>query len=119
MTNCKSFSANAIKIFEKIQPYFPPDPWSNPQWIQEGRVKDNEWYDLRKSDDRSRLIEAERSALGHMAQIKAVAHREKHGSLRGFAKKRFSRAIQHQVELLLLLEDLDFQIESLDFVESV
>jgi hypothetical protein len=42
--DCKKFSPAARQVFEKIKPYFPPDPWGNPKWTKGGKVYDNGWY---------------------------------------------------------------------------
>ena len=117
--DCVELSAKAQEIFARMQPYFPPDPWNTPRWMAEGMVHDNGWYDLRLAADRTRLEEKRRSFIGSMVVTAASSYREKTkvtGSLAGFSDERFSFMIQHEAELLLLLQDLDFQIETGDLV---
>ncbi len=119
-TDCEKFSDNAQKIFEKLQPFFPLDPWQEPQWTAAGKVRPlaSTWYDLRKSSDRRRLEKETITKLGQFAQIQAHIHKEECGSLKGFTHRCFPRSMQNIAELLLILEELDFQIETLDIVES-
>ena len=81
---------------------------------------DNVWHDLRKYETRRRLIGEQISILGAWVELCAEMHRKdrKDGTLRGFTQQHFTRSMQHRAELLLLLRDLDFQIETLDLVES-
>ena len=116
-TNRAKLSPNALRIFKKTKKYYPPDPWGNPRWIVDGRVYINGWLDLCKSEDRKSLMEAKKSLLGHVVELEASSYRNKNGSLKGFNRQCFPRIIQDVAELLLLLNDLDFQIETMDIVE--
>ena len=128
MVDCEKLNPNAQKIFENLKPYFPPNPWKKPCWEPEGRVcpsGNTIWYDLRKSADRNKLIDQERETIGHQTQIAASIHQQNNkcvpngelGWLKDFTFQHFPRSMQHGVELLLLLLDLDFQIETGDIVE--
>ncbi len=115
--DCEELSANARAIFEKIKAYFPPNPWGSPQWTSEGKVFDNGWYDLRKSADRERFLQSKRNTLGYMVQLFASSCRNKLGSLDSFTHVRFSPMMRSQVEPLLLVIDLNFQIETSDLID--
>ncbi|MDO8495265.1 MAG: hypothetical protein Q7S32_01905 [bacterium] len=117
-TDCEKLSPKALEIFEKIQKFYPPTPWSNPRCTPGGMVCDNRWFDLCKSEDRKSLMEGKKSSLGHMVEIQASVYIKKEGSLKRFSRRSFGLMIQNTVELLLLLNDLDFQIETMDIVES-
>ena len=116
--DCKAFSSKAEEIFGKLEPYFPPDPWGKPRWIYGGKVFDNGWYNLCKSKDRMKMIRLKRSLAGYIAEVEAAYYRGRKGSLSGFTRQRFTPLVQNTLELLLLLQDLDFQIETSDFVDS-
>lgn len=117
-TDCKTLTANARKIFERLTAHFPPDPWKNPQWTEEGKVYDNGWHDLRTSADRTKLTEKALHTLGGMVELSASIHRKKHRSLQGFGRAHFPKMMFRTLEILHLLRELDFQIETLDLVES-
>ncbi len=117
-TNCERLSDNARKIFDKIKPFYPPNPWKKPQWNEDGLVFDNGWLDLRKSSDRDCLQNQKESSIGFSVKIAALVYRDKHKSLEGFSQEHYSKSIENSVALLLLLEDLDFQIETMDLVEG-
>ncbi len=116
--NCRDFSTNAKKIFDKIVTFFPDDSFGAPQTRLGWEVCDNSiWYDLRQSEHRRFLIESRKNFLGHLLGIRARTFRDKNnGSLEGLTEQRYTRTLQHNAELLLLFEDLDFQIETGDFV---
>ena len=116
--DCEQLTPNARKIFKKIKMFFPPDPWNRPQWIEDGKVYDNGWFDLKKSADRERLKKQKQSLLGYFIETQASGYREKNGSLKGFTRQCFSQPIQTHVEILLLLNDLNFQIETMDLMEE-
>jgi hypothetical protein len=119
--DCEQLSPNAQKIFEKLKPYYPPDPWDKPQWFPEGIVHEigSPRYDLRKSADRQKLIDWVLHMLGVIVETDASIYAKKrHGSLKGFTRTHFSRMLQHEAEFLLILRDLDFQIETMDLVEG-
>ena len=118
MRDCEQLSSNAQKIFEKLKPFFPPDPWKRPQLVSEGRVYDNGWFDLRRSADRKKLEEQKKSLLGYLVHMEALMYREKNRSLEGFTKEHFPEIIKTHVEILLLLSDLDFQIETADLCDE-
>ena len=70
--DCEVLSANAKAIFEKFKPFFPPDPWGNPRLWEDGRIKDNWDYDLKKSADRERLKEWYEKLIGGVVVVKSV-----------------------------------------------
>ena len=124
--DCEKLSPNAKKIFDKIKDYFPPDPWQNPRWTEDGKVNDNGWHDLKKSEDRDRLINRYRNYIGSSIVLSIRADLDHRGGSIDYDK------IQKVVEgcyislntrsrficLVVLLEELDFQIETMDLVES-
>lgn len=113
--DCPKLSPNARKIFEKITTFYPPDPWHQPQWIAEGKVFDNGWYDLRKAKDRDELIRWYERLIGHFIVESARVARDKKKKL---THSVFSlRVSKRWIELVVLFYELDFQIETLDFVE--
>lgn len=116
--NCEVLSPNAQAIFKKLEPYFPLGPWKDAYWLEEGKVRDNGWFDLRLAADRNRLMEQKKSFLGYLVEGAASSFRNKTGSMEGFANEPFSPLTQAHAEILLLLNDLDFQIETLDLVEA-
>lgn len=116
--DCEQLSPNAQIIFEKIKPYFPPDPWNKPSWTEEGIVHHNWFFDLRKHKDRDKLIEWQKNFIGSCIGLTASSYRKNNESLDGFLNKCNDGLIQKTTELLLLLEDLDFQIETLDLCED-
>ncbi|HEX5430248.1 MAG TPA: hypothetical protein VFX17_04195 [Patescibacteria group bacterium] len=116
MTDCEKLSLAAQAIFGQLKPFFPPDPWNKPQWIEEGVVIDNGQHDLRKSADRAKLIEKTEATLGSFVEVAARSYRRKNGSLEGFEIDHFGPMIKNKVELLFILEELNFQIETMDLV---
>ncbi len=118
-TDCDNLSENAQKIFDKLQEFFPPDPWKKPQWEKCGRVRDSStWYDLRKSADRQNRIKWEQHMIGYIIGLAADSYRKKHnGSLQGFGKQGVSKMVEKFAELLLIYEDLDYQIETGDLTD--
>ena len=116
--DCEEFSKEAGVIFKRLEPFFPPDPWKNPQWMEEGIVIDNGKFDLRLSADRQKLIQKIESTLGYFVQNAASAYRARRSprSLEGFETEHFGEMIKNKAELLLIIEDLDFQIETYDAV---
>lgn len=113
--DCKKLSPNALEIFEKIKAYYPLDPWNKLQWYQEGKVYDNGWHDLRKAEDRDKLIKKYEHIIGHVIVLSARNKMER-GEV--FTKSVFNfRASKRWIEIAGLLYDLDFQIETLDLVE--
>jgi hypothetical protein len=116
--DCKRLSPAAREIFKKLEPFFPPDPWKKPLWVKSGRVYSNGWHDLKLAADRKKLLESNKSFMGYCIQGKASSFRDKHGSLEGFADEPISKMVAHNALLQLLLEDLDFQIETMDLVEA-
>jgi hypothetical protein len=115
--DCEELSPNARKIFDKIKPYFPPDPWNRPQWTNEGLVYANGWCDLSKSSARKDRIQWEKNMIGYLVGLQGTTYKKRHGSLDGFTSQHYSRLTQHHVELLLLYEELDYQIETGDFTD--
>lgn len=119
-TDCEELSPNARKIFEKLKVFYPPDSWKNPQFTEEGKVHESgsSWYDLRKSKDRNKLMEEKKNFLGYVVELNAISHYEENGSLEGFFEKQYSRLMTNALGILMLLNDLDFQIETLDLVDE-
>jgi hypothetical protein len=117
-TDCEVLSSDAEAIFKKLEPYFPSDPWKKPRWQEEGTVRGDELFDLRKGEDRDRLIRQTLSELGSASEIQALIHRKKDGSLEGFDLAHFGKMVQQRAELLLLLRELDFQIETGDALDT-
>ena len=117
-TDCDELSPNARKIFEKLKVFYPPDSWKNPQFTEDGKVLDNRWYDLRKSKDREALEESTRKFLGYVVEINALGHYQKNGSLTGFTEQKYSPVMTKSLEILMLLNDLHFQIETLDLIDE-
>jgi len=117
-TDCGALSSSAKKIFARIKPFFPPDPWKNQMWADDGRVNTNGWYDLRKSADRKRLMEEKKNFLGYLVESEANMFLEVIGSLERFTSCQFTEMMKREAQLLLLLRDLDFQIETMDVVEE-
>ena len=116
-TDCEKLSPNASAIFKRLEPFFSPDPWQKPMWNEEGTVKDNGEYDLRKSADRMKLEKQTRTTLGSFVENTAGVYKSKNGSLEGFEIDHFGKAIRNKVELLFILRDLDFQIETGDLID--
>ncbi len=114
-TDCTELSTPAQEIFAKLKPYYPLGPFKEGQWIAEGKIYDNGWYDLRKSLDRQRLMEQKKNFIGYLVELEASRYWKKNGSLSDFTAHHFTRHMQETAELLMLLTDLDFQIETLDF----
>ncbi len=118
-TDCETLSDGASQIFRKLEPHFPPDPWNKPQWEAEGIVSNNGKFDLRKSFDRDRLERQVRSTIASFVEVKAGVYTKEHGgSLGGFEIDHFGPMIRQKMELLLILRDLDFQIETGDLLEG-
>ncbi|TSC83248.1 MAG: hypothetical protein G01um101419_78 [Parcubacteria group bacterium Gr01-1014_19] len=121
--DCEKFSPAAKKIFAKLKPFFPPSPWKTPHWKKEGVVIDNWTYDLRKHADRERLEKDKRNSIGYSVYMAASQYRDKNKSLNGFATGNigggWASMIQKNAELLLILNDLDFQIETMDLMEDL
>ena len=113
--DCEKISPHALDIFEEIKAYYPSDPWSRPQWTEEGKVFDNGWHDLRKKEDREKLITWYEHLIG--STIVVFAGRDKYDG------KELSPSVFHfemykkWIELAVLLKELDFQIETLDLAE--
>lgn len=115
--DCEKLSPNALKIFERIKKFYPPDPWDNPQWTEEGRVNDNGWRDLRKKADRDKLMKKYEHVIGFVivASARSLIDKKEKLTRRSVFNLKASRG---WIELACLLYDLDFQIETLDLVES-
>lgn len=115
--DCEELSPNARKIFNKIKIFFPSDPWNKPQHTDAGLIYAGSWYDLCKSVARQDRILWQQHMVGYLVGLQADSYRKKHGSLEGFTKQNYSRVTQHHVELLLLYQDLDYQIETGDLTD--
>lgn len=114
--DCSELSPNARRIFEKITVFYPPDSWNEPQWTEEGRVFDNGWYDLREAKDRDKLIKWYERLIGHHLVGSVCFARDRKEKPIPFVLFNF-RMYEKWIELVVLLYELDFQIETLDFVE--
>lgn len=114
--DCDQLSPNARKIFENIKAYYPPDPWGDPRWEEAGRVYGNGWKDLRKKEDRDTLVNWYKFLIGSIIITSAIENK--------IRRKKLDRSVFHfkmsknWIELAVLLEELDFQIETLDLVEG-
>lgn len=115
--DCEKLSSNALEIFKKLEPFFPPGPWKTPQWQVEGIVISNWTYDLRKQVDRKRLEDWHLHMVGFKMREDAKRMLEKGGTLLGIEHRHIPQGIQHHLEILLILSDLDFQIETGDFID--
>ena len=110
--DCEKLSADALNIFEQIKVYYPPNPWNKPRWTKNGKVNDNVWRDLRKKEDRAKLIAWYENLIG-----RAIVSRA--GTLRN-RREKLTRSVfnfklcKKWIELATLLHELDFQIETLD-----
>jgi hypothetical protein len=117
-TNCEQLSPKAKEIFKKLEPFFPPDPWKKPCWEEEGVVTHNGRYDLRKAADRKKLEDWNKSFVGYILVLQASMYRDSHGGLLiGFDREHITPHMQNVAELLLILQDLDFQIETGDLMD--
>lgn len=116
--DCEKLSTGALEIFKKLEPFFPPDPWKNPQWKEEGVVISNWTYDLRKHADRERLEIWTQRRIGSSIRTTAGVLKAKEGSLESFTEQKFGEYIKKLVELLLILDDLSFQIETQDILDE-
>jgi hypothetical protein len=115
--DCEELSPNARKIFDKIKLYFPLDDKGKSQYTEAGLIFTGSWSDLCKSTARNERIQWEKQMIGHVVEKHAIEYRRTHGSLAGFTTQHYSRVTQHHVELLLLYEDLNFQIETGDLTD--
>ena len=108
-------------IFKKLEPLFQPGPFPGQiNWQEEGVVVDQTvFYDLRKREDRERLERSYSQLIGHTVfTLKAKPYAEKNGSLEGFEHEHHSPMIVRWLQILLIVDELDFQIETMDLVEG-
>lgn len=78
MVDIRKLSPDAQKIFKKLKPYFPPDPWKNACWKDDGSVRHGSaWFDLRKASDRKKLEDSLKSSIGNSVYIDASVHKDK------------------------------------------
>jgi hypothetical protein len=115
--DCANLSKNALRIYKKLKRFFPPGPFGRVRWLKEGTVEDNGELDLRKSEDRNRLIERTILTLGSFVENAASVYTTKNRTLDGFEIDHFGPMIKNKVELLIILRELDFQIETGDFLD--
>ena len=114
--DCKELSPNALNIFKQIKKYYPPDPWNEPRWTEEGKVFDNGWYDLRTGGDRGKLIGHYEYQIGATVVIFAEGVKKRNEEL---TESVLNLSLSKKwIELTILLKELDFQIETLDLVED-
>ena len=111
------FSPAAFEIFKKLEPFYPPNPWGRPQWLEGGRVYANGWLDLRDGADREKLMENTRQVIATFVEVAADIHLKEGKSLESFDNERYSKAVVHELERLFILKDLDFQIETGDLAD--
>ena len=116
--DCEKLSPNALKIFKRLRPFYPPDSWQKPQWKEEGIVLDNGIYDLRKQADRKRLEENKLQMVGYSMRLQAKQIMDKESSLVDLEHRHIPKSVQVYLEILLILDELDFQIETMDLVEA-
>lgn len=113
--DCQELTPNARRIFGQITAYYPPDPWKNPRWTDNGRVNNNGWHDLRNKNDREKLVKWYEHLIGSTVVSSARNAKDKHQELtHSVLNLQMSR---RWIELAILLHELDFQIETLDQVE--
>ena len=117
-TDCEALSDNAQAIFAKLQPFYPPDPWDKPQWEAVGRIFDNGWHDLRLAADREKMTRWYKNLLGYLVEMSAIGYMRDHSTLEGFTQLHFTDHMRKVGHELLILNELDFQIETMDLVES-
>ena len=110
-------SPAAFEIFKKLEPFYPPDPWGKTQWKEGGFVYHNGWLDLRKKPGRDQLERQVRETIAMFVEMSAGLYLKEKGTLKGFDREPYPTAVMHQVELLFILRDLDFQVETGDFVD--
>lgn len=113
--DCQELSPNARKIFERIKEYYPLDPWGKQQWSEEGTVTDNGVFDLKKAEDRSKLISRYESLIGSTIVMFAKSESDTGNKI---TRKVFHFKMSKKwIELAVLLHELDFQIETMDLVD--
>lgn len=110
--DCEKFSLEAQQIFQKIITHYSVNPWGTPQWTEDGSVFDNGWHDLKRKDHRDKLLKWYECLVG--TTVVSFARRaEKEG--RNFSDEFINlKMLQVWIDLALLIEELDFQIETLD-----
>ncbi len=116
--DCAVLSPKARAIFEKLKPFFPPDPWGGEHWFEDGRVFDNTMYDLRKSAVRKKLLDETMHTIGYMLYVDVGVYKDQHGTLVGFENEKLSPIVQRPLELLCLLFELHHQIDTMDQMDG-
>lgn len=116
-TNCETLSLKAKEIFEKLKLLYPDDAFKNSKWKEEGLVHDNVWFDLRRHEDRAKLEAQKKSFIGYAVDLQASAYVKAHKSLDGFEKQTIELSLLDTLRILRILAELDFQIETGDFIE--
>ncbi|MDP2629695.1 MAG: hypothetical protein Q8P45_03295 [Candidatus Harrisonbacteria bacterium] len=115
--DCEQLSPAAQAIFAKLKPFFPPDPWKRPRWQEEGIIIDNGTFDLRKYEDRKRLEEVHGRHIAFQIITEASQHQD---NLDDYAigGSPMSKLLRKHIKIVLILQDLDFQIETTDICED-
>ncbi len=117
--DCERLSPKAQEIFAKLRPYLPDQPFGRKGWREEGIVCDEGDFDLRKAEDRKRFEEERKGYIAHHMLLLASEHEKAHGSLDTFQLgDGLGALVRQHLEVLLILTELDFQIETLDLVEQ-
>lgn len=113
--DCEKLSPNAQKIFNQIASHFPSNPWGRQMWSVDGIIEDNGVYDLRKGEDRGKLIARYESQIGNAVVLFARSRVYKKEEL---TPEVFSFNLSKKwIEIAVLLYKLDFQIEIWDLME--
>lgn len=114
----EALSPKAAVIFARLKPFYPLGAFQQVQWEEAGRVYDNGWHDLRLSADRERLENWNKSMIGYLVRAEASMFVKAHGSLDDFTRHHFTTHMKELAEQLLILDELSFQIETLDICEE-
>jgi len=114
----ETLSPKALEIFSKLKPFYVQDSWGNPQWKEEGIIIDNGPYDLRKKTERQRLEQTQKQIIGFLMFLCAKKIMKDESTLIGLTSNHIPISVQRHLEILLILDELDFQIETMDFVDG-
>ncbi len=114
----ETLSPKAAAIFAKLKLFYPVGAFNMIQWEEVGRVHNNGWYDLRLHAERERLEKNRLSMIGYLVRAEASMFVKTHGSLDDFTRHHFTTHMKELAEQLLILDELSFQIETLDICEE-
>lgn len=117
----EKLSPKALEIFKKLQPHYPLGAFGRPQWLPEGKIEDNGVFDLRTAAGRKKLEGQLLTVIGYVIRNSAHVYKRQKGvglCIAGFEEERIGRGVRDFVEVLLILGELDFQIETLDPVSG-